>query len=102
MQHDAIRNLYPDAVTIRGKIAFDKDGKVIKVDYTLLPEEITKLKDIEKSKEYKELRRKEYIKQGVTREDWIDLDIDGNTTGKAAFRKKIKAIKELIPKPEQV
>jgi len=46
MRDLAIRNLYPEAVTIGGLKPFDKDYKEIVFDETLIEEEITRLTEI--------------------------------------------------------
>lgn len=47
MRDTAIRNLYPKVVSINGeKDAYDKDGKIVKLDEALVTEEVDRLKVI--------------------------------------------------------
>ena len=89
MRHDAIRSLYPQAVTINGDFeVWDKDGNVIKIDDTKVKEEEKRL--LEKNK-YIILRRTAY----PTLEDQMDTLYHEGYDG---WKKQIQAIKEKYPK----
>ena len=60
MNHEAIRNIYPIAVTIRGEEAFDADDNPITLDQSLITAEVTRLQDIYDSQEYARNRAKDY------------------------------------------
>ena len=59
MKHQAIRNLYANAVTIRGDEAFDKDEKKITIDTTAVDNEVKRLQD-EYDNDYARKRKAEY------------------------------------------
>ena len=60
MNHEAIRNIYPIAVTIRGEEAFDANDNPITLDQSLITAEVTRLQDIYDSQEYARNRAKDY------------------------------------------
>ena len=56
---------------------------------------ILSLSDIE----YKDLRKDEYAKQGLSFESFIEMLIEGDNAGMAQYRSARQAIKDEIPKP---
>lgn len=42
MLHEAIYKLYPQVVTIRGEVAYDKDENIVEYDQTAVEKEMVK------------------------------------------------------------
>lgn len=81
---EAIFKLYPQVVTIRGDIAYDKDGNEVAYD----PDAINAYIDANK---YKQLRAAEY--PAIT--DQLDTIFHG---GLDAWKEQIQAVKDKYPK----
>lgn len=99
MRHEAIRNLYPNAISIDDTAGvFDAEGNAVAIDNTLVQEEIARLQTEYASKEYQRLRAKEYpsIKEQMDMQYWDS--VNGTTTWQDA----INAVKAKYPKPEGV
>ena len=93
LDHEAIRKVYPDVVTIDdGTGAFDKDGKSVTLDQTKIDAARTTLDAEAAAIAYQGQRKAEY----PSIEDQLD-DIYHN--GVAAWKTTIKAIKDKYPKP---
>ena len=60
MEHTAIRNLYPDAVTIIGNKAYDKDNKLLVLDDALVQNEIDRLQAEYDALAYARARKQAY------------------------------------------
>ena len=61
MRHDAIRNVYANAVTISGDSdVWDADGNVVVIDEALIQAEVARLQAEYDSKAYARLRQAEY------------------------------------------
>ena len=89
MRHQAIRNLYPKAVTINGDLeVFDKDGKTIKIDESKVSQEEKRLLAINS---HLSSRRMEY----PSIEDQLDILYHEGYDG---WKKVITAVKEKYPK----
>ena len=87
-RHQAIRNTHPTVVTINGDAeAWDKDGKVVELDESLIKTEFDKLQADYDSKEYQRTRAKSYpsIQEQLDMQYW-DL-VDGTTKWKDAVAK---------------
>ena len=83
-KHDAIYKLYNNVVTIRGDVAYDKDGKEVSYDADAVQAEIN-------ANEYKEKRQLEYPSV-IDQLDKIYHD------GIDAWKVVIKATKDKYPK----
>lgn len=98
MRHEAIRNLYPSVVTIRGDNAFDGDDNLVTVDESLVTEEITRLENEYDVNEYSRNRATEYpeVKEQL---DMLWHAIDSGTLNKTSeFYTALKAVKDKYPK----
>ena len=84
MKHETIYKLYPNVVTIRGDIAYDKDGNIVKYDNELVEKEV-------QSTEYQRQRAAEYPPFA----DQFDLLYHG---GYDAWKAEIDKIKNKYPK----
>ena len=93
MEHTAIRNIYPNAVTIRGSEAFDADDNPIVLDDTLVQNEINRLQSEYDAQEYARLRKAEY----PTIEELVVALYD--TDDKSAIEAKRAEVKAKYPKP---
>ena len=92
MKHQAIRNLYANAVTIRDDEAFDKDENKISLDTNAVNNEVKRLQD-EHDNDYKRKRKEEY----PSLEDCIHAILDDTLTDLQAKR---TAVKNKYPKGE--
>ena len=90
MRHQAIRNLYANAVTIIGDEAFDKDKNKITIDKTAVDNEVKRLQD-EYDNDYKRKRKEEY----PSLEDCIHAILDDDLDNLQELR---QAVKEKYPK----
>jgi hypothetical protein len=94
MEHTAIRNIYPNAVTIRGSEAFDADDNPIVLDDTLVQNEIDRLQSEYDAQDYARKRKAEYPKI----QDLVVALYD--TDDKTAIDEKRAEIKLKYPKPD--
>lgn len=61
MRHDAIRNVYANAVTISGDSnVWDADGNAVAIDESLVQAEVARLQAEQDATEYQRLRAPEY------------------------------------------
>ena len=90
MKHQAIRNLYANAVTIRGDEAFDKDENKITIDTTAVNNEVKRLQD-EYDNDYKRKRKEEY----PSLEECVHAILDDDLDNLQALR---QAVKDKYPK----
>ena len=60
MKHKAIRNIYPNVITIEGSKAFDVDKNSIVLDSTLVQNEVDRLQAEYAAQEYARKRKAEY------------------------------------------
>ena len=91
-RHQAIRNTHPTVVTINGDAeAWDKDGKVVELDESLIKTEFDKLQADYDSKEYQRKRKAEYPQIEEQLDDIYHNGID-------EWKKTIKAVKDKHPK----
>jgi len=93
MEHTAIRNLYPDAVSIIGSKAYDKDNKLLVLDDALVQNEINRLQAEYDAQEYARKRKAEY----PTIEELVVALYD--TDDKSAIEAKRAEVKAKYPKP---
>lgn len=100
MRHDAIRNVYANAVTISGDSdVWDADGNVVVIDEALVQAEVARLQAEYDSQAYARNRQSEYpsidelvvaMWEGVVEERMASsIDLQGKRT----------AIKDKYPKP---
>ena len=92
MEHTAIRNLYPDAVSIVGNKAYDKDNKLLVLDDALVQNEINRLQAEYDAEEWKRKRKAEY----PTIEELVVALYD--TDDKSAIEAKRAEVKAKYPK----
>ena len=93
MEHTAIRNIYPNAVTIRGSEAFDADDNPIVLDATLVQNETDRLQAEYDALDYARKREAEY----PSVQDLVVALYD--TDDKTAIDEKRAEIKLKYPKP---
>ena len=60
MNHDAIRNINPAVVTIRGDVAYDANEKVIEIDQAVYDAEVARLEAEHNATQYQRDRQAEY------------------------------------------
>jgi len=94
MEHTAIRNLYPDAVSIIGNKAYDKDNKLLVLDDALVQNEIDRLQAEYDAEQWKRDRLTEYPNHN----DCIHALLDGGDT-LTELQAKRQATKLKFPKP---
>jgi len=106
LDHEAIRKAYPDAVTIDdGTGAFDKDGKSVSIDDSLVTKARTELDEEAAKVKYKTDRTTNGSTIYPAIGDQLDLlwhaiDADADLKSKfSAFYNSIKAVKDANPKP---
>lgn len=86
-KHDAIFKLYPNIVTIRGEVAYDKDNQEVTYDNNAVEALIA-------SEAYKEKRAAEY--PPIT--DYIDGIVKGDNAQVQAYIDACLAVKNKYPK----
>ena len=99
MNHDAIRNINPAAVTIRGDVAYDANEQVIEIDQAAYDAEVARLDAEHAATQYQRDRAAEYpsiealvvaLWEGVVEERMAAV------TALEAIRQQVKA---RYPKP---
>jgi hypothetical protein len=60
MNHDAIRNINPSVVTIRGDVAYDANEQVIEIDQAAYDAEVARLESEHAATQYQRDRKAEY------------------------------------------
>ena len=93
MKHEAIRNLYPAVVTIRGDDAFSQEGNSVTLDESLITAEVQRLQAEYDSQEYARNRASAYPPIG----DQLDMIYHAGLGGDA-FQAAISAVKQEYPK----
>ena len=95
MIYEAIKEVYPNAVTIyNGETAFDKDGKEIVLDESKLAIVVARLQSEYDAQEYARKRQAEYPTIAELTVALYDTD------DKADIEAKRVAVKNKYPKPE--
>ena len=98
MNHDAIRNINPAVVTIRGDVAYDANEKVIEIDQAVYDAEVARLEAEHNATQYQRDRQAEYpsidelvvaLWEGVVEERMASV---------TALEGRRQAIKEKYPK----
>ena len=92
MNHDAIRNINPDVVTIRGDVAYDANEQVIEIDQASYDAEVARLEAEHNATQYQRDRKAEY----PSIEECVHAILDGELDALQAVRAEIKA---RYPKP---
>jgi len=92
MKDKAIRNIYPNTVTIRGNEAFDSSDNAISLDDTLVQNEIDRLQADYDTQDYARKRKDEY----PSIEELVVALYD--TDDKAAIEAKRAEVKAKYPK----
>ena len=99
MKHDAIRNINPAVVTIRGDVAYDANEQVIEIDQAAYEAEVARLQAEHATTQYQRDRAAEYpsiealvvaLWEGVVEERMAAV------TALEAIRQQVKA---RYPKP---
>ena len=80
MEHTAIRNIYPNAVTIRGSEAFDADDNPIVLNATLVQNETDRLQAEYDAQDYARKREAAYPATKDFMEAYTEKEIGGDTT----------------------
>ncbi len=93
MKFDAIRELYPSVVTLRGDIAYDEDGNEISYDADAVQTKVDELQAEYDAKEYQRKRASEYPSWQKQLEKIYDDGIDAWKT------EMVDPIKAKYPKP---
>lgn len=93
MKFDAIRELYPSVVTLRGDIAYDEDGNEISYDADAVQTKVDELQAEYDAKEYQRQRASEYPSWQKQLEKIYDDGIDAWKT------EMVDPIKAKYPKP---
>lgn len=86
-KHQAIYKLYPNVVTIRGDVAYDKDNKEVTYDNNAVEALVA-------SEAYKDKRAAEY--PAIT--DYLDGIVKGDNTQVQAYIDACLAVKNKYPK----
>jgi hypothetical protein len=88
MRHDAIRNVYANAVTISGDSdVWDADGNVVVIDEALVQAEVARLQAEYDSQEYARLRKAAY----PSIEECVHSILDDDLVALQAKRADVKA-----------
>lgn len=96
MRHEAIRNLYANAVTIDdGAGVFDADGNQVTIDEAAVAAEITRLEADYAAKQYQRDRAAAYPSLAAQ----LDMQYWDSVNGTTVWADTIAAIKQEYPKP---
>mgnify|MGYP004454348429 FL=1 len=101
MNHTAIRNIHPEAVTISIKGAYDKNGKPITLNQSLISVEEKKLKAIYDATNYARQRQREYPPLEKFAEAYCEKEIGGDSTKWDAYIIKYNLVRSNNPKPKE-
>ena len=93
MKFEAIKELYPSVVTLRGDTAYDEDGNEISYDTAAVQTKVDELQAQYDAKEYQRKRRSEYPSWEKQLEKIYDDGVDAWKTD------MIDPIKAKYPKP---
>ena len=95
MRHDAIRNVYANAVTISGDSdVWDADGNAVAIDESLVQAEVARLQAEYDSKAYARARAEACAPIA----DQLDMIYWDNVNGSRTWLDHIEAVKEAHPK----
>jgi len=97
MRHEAIRNLYANAVTIDDTAgAFDAQGNQVTIDEAAVAAEIARLQAEYEAKSYARSRAAEY----PSLQEQLDMQYWDAINGTTNWAEAIAAVKTKYPKPE--
>ena len=97
MRHQAIFNLYPQAVTVTDDYgAYDSENNLIILNEIAIKQEVARLQQEYDNKLYQRLRQSEY--PPIT--DYLDGVVKGDQQQIAAYIAACQAVKAKYPKPE--
>ena len=95
MRHDAIRNIYANAVTISGDSnVWDADGNAVVIDEALVQAEVARLQAGYDSQAYARARAEAYASIG----DQLDMQYHDSVTGSRTWLDHIESVKDAHPK----
>ena len=95
MRHDAIRNVYANAVTISGDSnVWDADGNAVVIDEALVQTELARLQAEYDSKAYARARAEAYASIG----DQLDMQYHDSVNGSRTWLDHIESVKDAHPK----
>ena len=95
MRHDAIRNIYANAVTISGDSnVWNADGNAVVIDEALVQTEVARLQADHDSKAYARAREDAYAPIA----DQMDMQYWDSVNGSRTWLDHIEAVKEAHPK----
>jgi CO dehydrogenase/acetyl-CoA synthase alpha subunit len=103
MNHQAIRNLYPQVwvieTTDKGEVCYDKDNNIFTYDKELVKQEAQRLQEEADKNKYKLSRAQEYpsVKEFADAMFWAS---QGDDTKLQAYYAACQAVKDKYPKPE--
>ena len=95
MNHDAIRNINPAVVTIRGDVAYDANEQVIEIDQAAYEAEVSRLEAEWNATQYQRDRDKAYASIA----DQLDMKYWDSVNGTTTWADHIAAVKAAHPKP---
>ena len=94
MNYDAIRNINPSVVTVRGDVAYDENEQVVSINQDDYEAEVARLQAEYDSKAYARARAEAYPNIG----DQLDMMYHDQTEGSRTWLDAIEAVKEAHPK----
>ena len=95
MNHEAIRNIYPNVVTIDDTAGcFDADGNPVAINQSLVDQEAARLQAEYDSKSYARARADAYAPIG----DQLDMQYHDSVNGSRTWLDHIESVKEAHPK----
>jgi len=95
MRHDAIRNVYANAVTISGDSnVWDADGNAVAIDESLVQAEVARLQAEHDSQAYARARAEAYAPIA----DQLDMQYWDSVNGSRTWLDHVEAVKEAHPK----
>lgn len=89
-KHEAIIKLYPNVVTIRGDVAYDKDENEVAYDESAVQAKIN-------SEAYKDARASAYASLA----EQLDMQYWDRVNGTSTWKEHIDAVKAAHPKPTE-
>ena len=95
MNHEAIRNIYPNIVTIDDTAGcFDADGNPVEITQSLVDEEVARLQAEHDSQAYARARAEAYAPIA----EQLDMQYWDSVNGSRTWLDHIEAVKEAHPK----
>ena len=94
MNHQAIFNINPAVVTIRGDVAYDANDQVIEIDQAAYDAEVSRLEAEYDSKAYARARAEAYAPIA----DQLDMQYWDSVNGSRTWLDHVEAVKEAHPK----